>query len=101
MMRGLAGAFQAGMVGLANRIRRFRVVVIVELVAFLAFAVALTIAPQITLGWVASAAAAAKEFSLSYRPLVALIGLALFVVTSLGLWAILRLRQSARSESSG
>lgn len=71
-----------------------RLAIMVEMLAFLTFAVALTIAPQITLDSVAGLANRASSYAVDARPAVAAFGLILVGLAVLGLRAMARRRQA-------
>jgi hypothetical protein len=78
-----------------------RLIIRVEVVAILIIAVALTVAPQVVLDWVAVAAGTARDFASSYRSAVALVGLCFVGAAGIGLWAIVRPRSGAAEAPEG
>src|SRR5512146_538024 len=95
MPRGFSTDPIAGSSDPARGVPWLRVVVQAEVVALLILAVAVTVAPQVVLDWVAVAATTARGFSSSYRSGVALVGLLFVVAAALGLWALVRPRPGA------
>jgi hypothetical protein len=71
-----------------------RALVHVELALLLVAGVVLTIMPVILLGWLADAGRAALAFAAVYRPIVALIGLGVVLLTLVA-WMALRRRPAA------
>jgi hypothetical protein len=90
MLRRFAVNPLVGVRALLGRVAWLRLVILAEMLVLLGFAVALTVAPQISLGVVAQVAILARDFSMSSRPAVALVGLVLVGVTATGLQALLR-----------
>ena len=89
-MRKLWAPLQSGMGSRVRNVSWTRIALGAEMVVLLVFAVALTVAPQITLSAIAGVTAEARDFSLSYRPLVALFGLVFTALIAQGLWTWLR-----------
>jgi hypothetical protein len=97
-MKGMTGMLRSMQWNpLADRFGRRRAVawpralVHAELTLLLVAGVALTIMPVILLGWLADAGRAALAFAAVYRPIVALIGLGVVILTLIA-WMALRRR---------
>ena len=84
----------------ARDVQWYRLVVRIEVAAIFILAVAITVAPQAVLDWLAVAATSARDFSAIYRSAVALVGLFVAGAAAMGIWLLVRPRREVSTASS-
>jgi membrane protein implicated in regulation of membrane protease activity len=77
----------------------YRLVIRIEVAAIFILAVAITVAPQAVLDWLAVAAISARDFSAIYRSAVALVGLFFAGAAAMGIWLLVRPRRGVSTAS--